>query len=102
MCIHSRPTKQTVDAAILSEVPAAASPAPMTSSPSEFIGTPFDPHCFGGDQGLCNDAPCIRQDPTVSVPGYRHHVCGRFLIQMLKIRQPQRFQFLYGQQDFTA
>jgi hypothetical protein len=86
----------------LSDMPLSSPPTATPTSAAEFVSAAFDPQRFSGNQSFCYGAAGICQNPTVCVPGYRHHISSRFLIQLLKIRQPERFQLFYGHQEFSG
>ena len=45
---------------------------------------------------------CMGQNSAIGLPGYFHQIGGGFLIQTFKIAQPDGFELLNGQRNFTG
>jgi hypothetical protein len=79
---------------------AASSAAPM--HPPKFIISALHFQGFSGYQGFGNNTACPGQNAAISLSGYLHHIGRGFLIQALKITQPDGLQFFNGQEEFTG
>jgi hypothetical protein len=51
---------------------------------------------FSHHQGICNDCAGIREDPAEGLSRYIHHHGGLFLVQALKVTQPDGLKALNG------
>jgi hypothetical protein len=75
----------------------------VTPAPdAKFKDTTRDFQSFAGNKCFSDNMTRAGQYPTVGLSGYRHHVCGGFLIKAFKITQTDSFQFLNRQKDFTG
>jgi hypothetical protein len=82
----------------LSSASSAASPSP----PAEFKCSTLDFQGFAGHEGFSHNTAGSGENATVSMSGYLHHIGSRFLVQMFKITQPNRFQLLDGHKYFSG
>jgi hypothetical protein len=81
--------------------PAAASASPHAPA-SKFVVTTFNSKRFAGYQRIGYTMSRPGQNSTIGLTGYLHQIGGGFLIQAFKITQPDGFEFLNGQINFTG